>query len=171
MDELVFMWRLNSRCCNERRNLYLYRYNLNQRLYLCEVCGKRQTRTNGNDIYDEKAVFRKHRPGMHFNVALRLNAMQYSSKTMLRKPSVYIWSVKDKILYVGSTMTPERRLIQHLMSGAKFVKPVYRQWLKAPEKDLIETIFCKNKAKMLLLEKKLIRKHKPKFNKILYKNR
>lgn len=86
---------------------------------------------------------------------------QFNSSKIPKDPGVYIFkNQKNEILYIGKAKNLNLRVKSYFSKSAKPVK-TQKMVLKVRE---IDWILVKNEVEALLLENKLIKKHKPKYN-------
>ena len=78
------------------------------------------------------------------------------SNLNLRRPTVYIWLTdKKECLYVGASMMPFRRILNH---------HVIDRLRRVEETDTISFYFCLTESSMIEMERNFIEGFKPKYN-------
>lgn len=88
--------------------------------------------------------------------------IQFDPKTFPNKPGVYIFKdTEDKIIYIGKAKSLKKRISQYFMQ--KHENSIKTRFLVS-KIEKIDYIIVDNEVEALLLENKLIKKHKPKYN-------
>lgn len=90
-----------------------------------------------------------------------------SSKHIIELPAVYVIYINEELAYIGQSNTPRFRMSQH---GISFYEKYETPW------GIFEDVYMKIKypskyGKEAMIEKRLIKKLKPKFNKYTYKQK
>lgn len=98
---------------------------------------------------------------------LYMNGHRVAMKHMLDKPGVYVVYINGILSYVGQSNTPRIRFYQHGINHFdKFETP----WGEFDEL-YIKIKYPSSYGKEAMIEKRLLKKLKPRFNRYVYKRR